>query len=303
MPTNITTPIGYGTSDVATKAAIQAIKLAYLNDSSTPTTYGDARTSLNLINSAFGLPVIGASDSDATIITKINKLIDAEQALANIFTEWWSTTRADLITLATANVVTWTGIKGNSVTQATGANQPIYSATSYNSGPGITFNGTTQFLQGSGSAFPSGNAGSEFWANVDTTTTAADTTSRRIAILGSGTTGQNRGLGILGNTTIVQSQALSGDGAASAARPSTVTAFGRHTHRAVQDTTTLGISLDGAAVTTQALTQNTANTNIAIGSQFGTNLYFQGVMRDILITPLLTATQATYLNNYLSTRR
>lgn len=67
---------------------------------------------------------------------------------------WW-----DAQSLSATPVSSWTDKKGGVVaSQATGANQPTWSATAQNGKPGVSFNGTTQFLNGTGTGLPQGTS-------------------------------------------------------------------------------------------------------------------------------------------------
>jgi hypothetical protein len=63
-------------------------------------------------------------------------------------TAWWSALQSSSITLATSNVSAWSSIVGGiTATQATGANQPTYSATGFDgSRPSINFDAAPKYL-------------------------------------------------------------------------------------------------------------------------------------------------------------
>lgn len=77
---------------------------------------------------------------------------------------WWDAQNIPSLTLSGSNVSAWADRKGGLVaSQATGANQPVWSASARNGKAGVTFNGTTTFLSGNSSTLPSGSSPSSIY--------------------------------------------------------------------------------------------------------------------------------------------
>lgn len=68
-------------------------------------------------------------------------------SLGPLLAAWWDAQYTPSLTFNASNVSGWADrINGIAASQATGANQPGYSATARNGKAGLTFNGTTQFM-------------------------------------------------------------------------------------------------------------------------------------------------------------
>lgn len=75
--------------------------------------------------------------------------------LGSTLVEWWDAQDTAKMTFNSGNVASWTGEKaGIVVSQATAANQPIYSATARNGKPGLTFDGVRTLLSASSPGLP-----------------------------------------------------------------------------------------------------------------------------------------------------
>lgn len=81
--------------------------------------------------------------------------------LGSALIAWWDAQALASLTFNSGNVASWTDVVGGRVaSQGTGANQPGYSATSRNSKPGLSFNGSTQVLTFTPTGLPSASAAS-----------------------------------------------------------------------------------------------------------------------------------------------
>lgn len=106
---------------------------------------------------------------------------------------YWDANRADLITQSGGLVSQWLDIRhGYALVQATGANQPGYSATGFNGRPCVTGNGTGQYMTLAPDPFPVDAF--ELWAVVDQTAFAADATIRVIFQKGGNTASTAQGI-------------------------------------------------------------------------------------------------------------
>lgn len=103
--------------------------------------------------------------------------------LGSKLVEWWTADRADLITLNGSAVTSWKGAKnGYAATQGVSASRPVYSSSSFNGAPSVTFDGTDDELTCTDAAFlaalPTGAAPGEIWAVLSQDALAADATTR-----------------------------------------------------------------------------------------------------------------------------
>jgi hypothetical protein len=80
-------------------------------------------------------------------------------SLGSALVAWWDAQKTSTIVFNGSNVSAWTDMRsGIAASQATGGNQPTWSATAQNGKAGLTFNGTTQVLKGTGIGFPQGTS-------------------------------------------------------------------------------------------------------------------------------------------------
>lgn len=218
---------------------------------------------------------------------------------------WWDAESG--ITVTGAGVSSWVDRKnGYELVQSTDANRPTYSATGFNGGPGLTFNGTSHRLALESQPFPSGANPCEVWSVVQQDALAADTTNRMIFAYGGASglvarqvrrtvvTGTNRAGTVVGN------------GAATFTAEATSTAFSsRHVVRAIFGATATDVSLDGGAAVSVGAVPATGTTRVRIGaSQADVAVAFwHGKIRDVIVTSLLSAEKASALQTFLLSRR
>jgi len=220
---------------------------------------------------------------------------------------WWDAERADKLALSGSSVTTWTDIVANyAMTQAVGAAKPVYSATSFNGRPGITFDGADDELTLPSQPFPSGAAPSEIWGLVDQLALGSDVSTRRVASYGGFASGNNdlRQLARSANVGVMNiAQTLCGNGAASIAAANTVVDFsGIHVARGTFSATDTAIRVDGGAATSAAVVPATSATRARIGAATPGFGFWNGRMNTVLITGPLSAEQAAELTTYLKAR-
>lgn len=230
-------------------------------------------------------------------------------ALGSSLLFWWDADRPDLISQSGGAVSSWTDIiQGCAVAQGTGGNQPIYSATGFNSrSGGITFDGTDDYLRGTTnlSALPTGAAPSEEWWLVDQTAAAADTNTRPLGSFGSAGATARRVDRVV-STGVNRGRSQVGDGAvATSGTNANVDFSGRHVVRSVVGASQFTTEVDGTASSATVLTPNTnaGAITFACNASATPTLFFQGVIAARIITNSLSADQATQLYAYLNLRR
>lgn len=220
---------------------------------------------------------------------------------------WWDAERSDLITQASSLVSSWKDIVGAyDVVQTTGASKPAYSATSFNSRPGITFDGLASELTlvGIPASFPIGAVAGEIWGVVDQTALAADATNRQAATYGNGASSTVRGLTRSVSVGVNRAAYYCGDGTSKHADEATVNYSGRHVHRGIADGTTIYSEIDGTRSSGVASVPATAAGRVRIGanSTASAGNFWQGVISTVLVTSILTAAEATQLYAFLNRR-
>lgn len=222
----------------------------------------------------------------------------------------WDAERADLITKddGTGAVSSWLDVVGGyDAAQAVGASQPIWSATGFNSRPGITFDGLAHELTyASTTGLPTGATACEAWVLFDQTALAADTTARQILTWGGVTSATARTLRRSVNVGVNRASVVNGNGAtADTSGLPAVDFSGRCVMRAIFSGTEITMELNGTAGTATASVPATGTTRLRIGASNGATAaaFAQGVGSLFLITALLDAAQATRLSTFLNGRR
>jgi len=216
---------------------------------------------------------------------------------------WWDANTG--VTESGGAVSAWTdSVASVVVAQGVAGNQPVYSATSFaNSKPGITFDGVDDYLTLASPTFCGGATDCEMWGLVQQTALAADTTDRRAASLG-GASSRYRELLRRVSAGVNRFQALVGNGSSPITITNSAVDFsGYAVVRLYNSGTTMGISVNGGAVTTTTVTPNTASTTFRIGAFSGAVAnYWQGQIAAIIVTQPLTTGEAQQLANYLYRR-
>lgn len=185
-------------------------------------------------------------------------------------------------------------VAGYAPVQASDAAKPTLSATSFNGGRGITFDGVADYLSLESSPFPAGATPSEIWLLVDqltgggvgTTymfaygTANSDTVSRNVGRVGIAGTNRAR-IGVQG----------------SFATDTLVNFSGRHVERAQFGATQSGVSVDGSAATTVAAVPATGSTRVRMGCNINNTpgSFTNMVVSAAIVTSALSTDQATQL--------
>lgn len=191
-----------------------------------------------------------------------------------------------------------------SFVQATADAQPVWSATSFNGRPGITFDGTDDQLTLASVPYPAGADPCEIWVLADQVVDASSSSQRVAFAYGTGgsvarivrrgvISGVNRaGIGV-------------GDGNAGVFYNNTSVDFsGIHVVRGVVGATASRCDVDGIAGTPSDVVPGTATTRSRIGATSANTAgnFWQGVINSIFVTAPLTDVQAASLRAYLGRR-
>lgn len=225
---------------------------------------------------------------------------------------WWDANRADTINTLAAltpgapvNVSSWTDIvAGYLANQTTTSLQPVYSPTSFNGYPGISFDGIQQYMTcleaGFLAALPSVY---EIWILCQQTAAPADNTERIAVAVGGASLTSGVAISRYVNTGVNRARGRTGTGAASVqSNDATVDFTGYHYARHQMGATTSSLTVDSGTPTTPAsVVPGITNTRMRIGcsSSSGPTSYWQGQIVTVLFTPPLTNAQATELGAWL----
>jgi hypothetical protein len=233
-------------------------------------------------------------------------LVFAPDSLGASLLGFWDPQRADLITQSAGAVSSFKDtVAAYDTAQATGSSQPAYSATSFNSGPGLTFDGTDDFLGMESVPFPTGANPCEIWALVDQTALVADTNVRRAAHYGGASINASRGIGRSVVGGVNRASVFVGSGSAVTQVDNTsVILSGRHVLRGVIGATEARIDVDGVAGTPTSVVPATDTTRFRIGASSNTSAanFWQGGIGGVLVTAPLTDAQAAQLLAFLKAR-
>ena len=230
-------------------------------------------------------------------------------ALGSALFDAWDAEDAGAVTQSSGSVSEWRSFRGLQAQQATGANQPAYSATSFNGRPGITFNGTTNELTVTGvGTLPVGATEGEIIALLDQTALPADTTARyAFSYGGNAGAATNRAIrrAVSGGVNVVTGNVGNGtSGIITSAAPGDFS--GRHVVRIRVSTTTGQADMDGAAGSATAVSGGpmTGSDFVRIGANTTTTAenHWSGVMSWVGVTAPLTNDQFALLLQYLKTR-
>lgn len=224
--------------------------------------------------------------------------------LGSLLVGWWDAGRSDLITHDGSNLVSsWKDVIGGyDLTQGTAGAKPVYSATSFGSRPGVTFDGADDYLRlaSTPASFPVGNATSEIWLCGDQTIDKAVATSVNAFTYGATTHSR----AVRRTVASADNRANVTASGASASNTNGVW-FGRHYVRGIFVDGAINPHLDGVAGSNGAATLATTASSITMGANNSSTAgsFFGGVIDQVLVLNAApTADQVTALNTYFAAR-
>ena len=226
-------------------------------------------------------------------------------ALGSSLLGWWDAERSDLITQSGGAVSSWKDVvAGYDLAQATSGSRPVYAATSFNSRPGVTFDGVDDYLGMDTCPFPTGSAESEVWMLIDQQALASDFTSQRLFSYGGASSAGSRSLQRVVPIATNVFRVASGDGSTSTTADNTSSDFsGRKVVRGVFSSTSIRADIEGVAGTAANVTANTGSARVRMMATTTNSNFGKGVINAVIVTAALTAAQATALLAYLGDRR
>ena len=231
---------------------------------------------------------------------------DPIAALGDDLLGWWEAGQG--MTLVGSAVSEWIDKKsGSTITQSVGSARPIYSATSFNGSPGLTFDGVDDNLSADSIfSFPSGSAASEVWGVVQQDAAASDASIRMVLCYGGAASTDRRSINRVVDTGVNRARVAVGNGGGSPGVTGTVVDFSsRHLVRSVVGTSTSRMDVDGNLSGTVSVTPATSTTQLRIGANTNASpgAFWNGKVRDIIVTTALSSEKAAALETYLLARR
>lgn len=225
---------------------------------------------------------------------------------------WWTADRSYLLTLSGSQVTSWKDVvAGYDAVQAVSSARPLYSATSFNGSPGVTFDGVDDELTSVTAALlavlPTGAAPGEIITILQSDDLVADTSAGTFVAYGSDSFTTQRRVNRVVTTGINGTQAQVGNGSSSVnATTITPPLDTRHLVRAQVAAASTTISVDDNVGTTTAGVPATVVSRLRLGATAGATATqpFNGKLRDIIVTnAILTASQWTALKAWGLPRR
>ncbi len=173
--------------------------------------------------------------------------------------------------------------------QAVSGSKPAWGATSFNSRPGITFDGNDDNLRVASQPFPSGAAPSEIWGLVSQDAPNATTGTRRVLAYGGVTNNDSRFLARSPGASVNVANSSTGTGGSSisaATSEAGVPFLGRPVARLLIPPTAIQTQIDGITTTVAvpAVSATNATGEVRIGTGTNGAGYWLGVFNTIIVT-------------------
>lgn len=231
------------------------------------------------------------------------------QFLGSALLAFWDAENAASMSLSGNQVSAWTdGKNGYAPSQAFGGSRPLYSPTSFNGRPGLTFDGVDDELTLGNVPFPIGSDPVEIWALVDQQADALDVTQDSIVAYGSASDGEARKVQRLVASGVVRARITIGTGGpVQSLVNQAVEFYGRHLVRS-RFGQGCSISVDGSAPATSADVPATGSIRFRIGARTtGTPSEFAKMVASALILinpadPSWNEAKAAQLTGFLKAR-
>lgn len=219
---------------------------------------------------------------------------------------WWAGDRSDLIT-SSAAVSSWRDVKNAyNMAQGAGASQPAFSSSSFNGLASVTFDHTDDELTLASQPFPSGAADVEIWAIVNQVALAADGTNRAIFAYGNDSnTSQIRAVRTISGGVNRFAAIVGSGGGTFSAMDTAVNLSGRVAVRARVTPTATYVSVNNGVETSQAGVPAIGTTRARLGSRADNTAgnYWDGSIRDVVVTGPLSAAQSAQMMTWALARR
>lgn len=208
---------------------------------------------------------------------------------------WWDASEG--IAVTGSGVSSWIDRQSAYVlVQATDGARPAYSATGFNGSPGLTFDGTADYLSMESQPFGSDDGNFEVWAVLQNDAVGATTGNKFAVTIGAPSASGN----IVRNTNNVM-RSTTGVAVAEATGPFA----SRHVVRSIFKTGEISIAVDGGTAVTAAVDPAIGSTRTRVGSNISdaAGAFWLGKVRDVIVTRLLSTAKASALQDFLLLRR
>lgn len=221
---------------------------------------------------------------------------------------WWTADRSSLITLSGSQVTSWKDVvAGYNCIQAVSGSRPLWSATSFNGAPGVTFDSADDevTLTGVPVTFPTAAAPGEIWGILQQDALPADASTRRLFAYGGSTNNDSRYATRTVAGGVNRGGLTAGTGASTvSAAETTVNYNTRHVQRSVITGSQIRLAVDNGAMTPDvACVPSTGTTLVRIGASTSGIGFWNGKIRDIIVTSPLTTDEAAALLAWALPRR
>lgn len=223
-------------------------------------------------------------------------------ALGSSLLAWWDAEQG--VSLSGSAVTAWTDRKGGyTVSPGAASTRPAFGATSFNGAPGLTFDGSDDYVEMASQPFVSGATPFEVWCVFQQDALAADATNRRLLFLGSATSTALQLLRIVSGG-VNRLSAIVGNGTTTVSAINTTTNLSsRHLARVVVTATDVSLYVDDDAPVTAAVVPAIGTARTTIGAISSSSSFFTGGSRDMMVSGLLTTDQATKTKAFFAPRR
>lgn len=272
-----------------------------------PVVESDRGFPATIADNGFGIPVTYAN-SGTPISTEG---VWSPSILGSDLIAWWDASFG--LSLSSGKVTAWADrVHAYILAQSVDANRPAYSATSFNGGPGVTADGTTDYLDSTDAALlaalPTGASPVELWAIWQDQSTPGDGVARRIIAYGGDSNNTSRSMRRDGASGINRMQTYVGSGASEVGQSNgAVNIANRRVLRGVISATAVRSYVDGEASAAGAAVVPATGTEwmrlFAPTTDVVSTGRAQGVLRDVLITRPLSDAQAAELLRWSIRRR
>ncbi|HEV7352580.1 MAG TPA: hypothetical protein VGN74_05565 [Brevundimonas sp.] len=215
---------------------------------------------------------------------------------------WWSSDNPARTTVSGVSVTAWADeVAGYVVNPGTSSTRPAVSDAGFGGARAIQFDGVDDYLNMfAPTTFPAGGSASEIWLIGQNTALVTDAGARVGASYGDGVFSSDRRLRRNTSTTNIL-QATSGNISVAGGGAALTT---RHVLRAIFGVSSIAVEVDNLSRDTAAATLSTNRNQFAIGAiPNGSLQFWQGLIRDVLVTDPLTAEQAAWLYQWALPRR
>lgn len=237
----------------------------------------------------------------------LNRKQDPFRMLGGALIAYWDAERLDTLVKDASHVVTsWIDAKGGSImTQGTADARPVWGQSTFNGKAAVAFDGVDDalLLTGVPATWPTGAAPSEIWAVVDQTQAAGVAGNLNAAAYGGDAGTAARALRRVVSGGVNRGQVLSGDGAASnLSTEGTIDLSGRLVMRGIFTAAESSVAINGTASTPVASVPATGTNRARIGASQSSSGggFWVGGIRSVLLTDLLTVSQAERLRSFLA---